>query len=83
MAWERSGGTGVVRHIKVVGRSAGRPRALAVIAMSEGFRVHSRVIAVPPETVHVGALVRLAVDVGPGPRELVFRPCDLPRGDEW
>jgi uncharacterized OB-fold protein len=78
LPWERSGGMGVVRHITVVGRSTGAPRALAIIEMSEGFRLRSRIIGVPPENVRVGALVRLTVDAS-HPQELTFQPCDFSR----
>lgn len=82
LAYERSGDIGVVRHVTIVGRSNGAPRALAIIDMSEGFRVQATVSAVPPDMVHIGAQVRLAADAGPNARELVFRLCDVPRGDE-
>ncbi|MDQ1006075.1 putative OB-fold protein [Streptomyces sp. V4I23] len=80
MPWEPSGGMGVVRHITVVGRSTGAPRALAIIEMSEGFRLRSRIIGVPPENVRVGTLVRLTVDAS-HPQELAFQPCDFSRAN--
>ncbi|MFI2367529.1 Zn-ribbon domain-containing OB-fold protein [Streptomyces sp. NPDC018833] len=78
LAWERSAGTGVVRHLAVVGRNTGTPQVLAIIDMREGFWLRSRVIGVSPGTVRVGAVVRLAVDGGPGPQELAFRLGDVP-----
>ncbi|MEV4334632.1 OB-fold domain-containing protein [Streptomyces sp. NPDC049597] len=78
LAWERSAGTGVVRHLTVVGRSTGNPRVLAIIDMREGFWLRSRVIGVSPGAVRVGAVVRLAVDGGPEAHELTFRLGDVP-----
>lgn len=78
LVWERSDGTGVVRHLTVVGRSTGTPRVLAIIDMREGFWLRSRVIGVSPGAVRVGAVVRLAVDGGPEPHELTFRLGDVP-----
>ncbi|MBZ4014456.1 Zn-ribbon domain-containing OB-fold protein [Streptomyces purpurogeneiscleroticus] len=75
LAGERSSGIGVIRHVTVVGRGEGRPRAMAVIDMHEGFCLRARVSAVPLDSARVGALVRLAS--GPRPREIVFQLCDL------
>jgi uncharacterized OB-fold protein len=73
MSGERSEGVGVVRHVAVVGRSTGTPHALAIIEMSEGFRLRARVVAALPDTVRTGARVRLATDATPGVGELIFR----------
>ncbi|MFD0441657.1 Zn-ribbon domain-containing OB-fold protein [Streptomyces rhizosphaericus] len=74
MAEERSDGTGVIHHVTVVGRSAGRPRAMAIIDMREGFRIRARVSAVPLARACVGAQVRLGF--GPQPQEIAFQLCD-------
>jgi uncharacterized OB-fold protein len=73
LATERSDGIGVVLHVTVVGRSAGRPRAMAVIEMREGFRLHARVSAEPLQRARVGARVRLGF--GPRPQEIAFQLC--------
>ncbi|WP_413812386.1 Zn-ribbon domain-containing OB-fold protein [Streptomyces sp. OE57] len=74
MAEERSDGTGVIHHVTVVGRGAGRPRAMAIIDMHEGFRLRARVSAVPLARACVGAQVRLGF--GPEPQEIAFQLCD-------
>ncbi|WP_181138737.1 Zn-ribbon domain-containing OB-fold protein [Streptomyces sp. Ru73] len=74
MAEERSAGIGVIRHVTVVGRREGRPRAMAVIDMREGFCLRARVGAVPLDSARIGDRVRLAS--GPRPREIVFQLCD-------
>lgn len=82
LAWERSDGTGAIRHISVVGRCTGRPRAIAIIEMAEGFRLRSRIIGTPPDTVRVGACVQLASGIESGARELLFRLCTASCGDK-
>ncbi|MEU8874755.1 zinc ribbon domain-containing protein [Streptomyces javensis] len=74
MAEERSDGIGVIHHVTVVGRSAGRPRAMAIIDMHEGFRLRARVSAVPLARACIGAQVRLGF--GPQPQEIAFQLCD-------
>ncbi|MGW4873882.1 Zn-ribbon domain-containing OB-fold protein [Streptomyces chartreusis] len=74
LAEERSGGIGTIRHVTVVGRDVGMPRAMAVIDMDEGFRLRARVSAAPLNRARVGALVRLGF--GPRPQEIVFQVCD-------
>ncbi|MEU6603209.1 Zn-ribbon domain-containing OB-fold protein [Streptomyces flaveolus] len=76
LAWERSGGIGVISHVVIAGRSTRRPRALAMINMREGFSLRSRIFGAPPHTVRVGALVRLATDIQLDSQELLFRLCD-------
>ncbi|MBP8531736.1 Zn-ribbon domain-containing OB-fold protein [Streptomyces sp. MK37H] len=74
MAEERSDGIGVIHHVTVVGRSVGKPRAMAIIDMHEGFRLRARVSAVPLTRACVGAQVRLGF--GPQPQEIAFQLCD-------
>ncbi|AGP61194.1 Zn-ribbon domain-containing OB-fold protein [Streptomyces rapamycinicus] len=74
MAEERSDGIGVIHHVTVVGRSTGKPRAMAIIDMDEGFRLRARVSAVPLARACVGAQVRLGF--GPQPQEIAFHLCD-------
>ncbi|MFJ8675750.1 Zn-ribbon domain-containing OB-fold protein [Streptomyces sp. NPDC093589] len=76
LAWEPGIGTGVIRRV-TVGRNAGVPRPVAVIAMDEGYRLRARIIGAPPERIHQGALVRLATSAGLPPQELVFQLCDV------
>ena len=76
LAWEPGTGTGVIRRVTVVGRNAGAPRASAVIAMDDGYRLSARIIGTPPERIHQGARVRLATSAGPRSQELAFQLCD-------
>ncbi|MGW9048445.1 Zn-ribbon domain-containing OB-fold protein [Streptomyces lydicus] len=76
MTSEPSTGTGVVRRVTAVGRNAGVPHPLAVIAMNEGFRLRARIIGAAPGRVHQGALVRLATYAGLRSQELAFQFCD-------
>jgi uncharacterized OB-fold protein len=78
LTWEPSTGTGVIRRVTVVGRNAGKPRSLAVIAMDEGFRLRARIIGTAPERIHQGALVQLATSTGPRSQELAFQLRDAP-----
>lgn len=72
-ATERSGGIGVIHQVTVVGRSVGRPRAMAIIEMREGFRLRARVSAEPLQRAQVGAQVRLGF--GLRPQEIAFQLC--------
>lgn len=74
MAEERSDGIGVIHHVTFVGRSVGKPRAMAIIDMREGFRLRARVSAVPLARACVGAEVRLGF--GAQPQEIAFQLCD-------
>ena len=74
MAEQRSDGIGVIRRVTVVGRGTGKPRAMAVIDMCEGFRLHARVSAVPLARACAGAQVRLGF--GPRPQEIAFQLRD-------
>lgn len=77
---ERSGGTGVVRHATIVGRSTGAPRAVALIAMDEGYRLRATVTVTgtPLDAIHTGARVRLSLDDTHASGELAFRLSDGP-----
>jgi uncharacterized OB-fold protein len=70
-AAERSGGIGVIRQVTLVGRSVGRPRAMAIIEMREGFRLRAKVSAEPLHRVQVGAQVRLGF--GLRSQEIIFQ----------
>ncbi|MFF2655179.1 Zn-ribbon domain-containing OB-fold protein [Streptomyces sp. NPDC058045] len=82
LAWERSAGTGVVRHVSVVGRSTGRPRAIAIVDMDEGFWLSARIATTQPDAVGVGTAVALPADSPADPRQPVFRICPPPH-DSW
>ncbi|GAA2458681.1 Zn-ribbon domain-containing OB-fold protein [Streptomyces macrosporus] len=78
---EAGGGTGVVRRVISVDRSAGTPCTVALITMDEGYQVRSTVTGTPPQGVHTGARVRLAPETAHGHRKPVFRLCEDPYAD--
>lgn len=73
--WERSSGSGLVRHTTVVRRPNGALRTIAVIDMAEGFRLRATLAGVAPDTVRPGTTVSLDSSAA-YPRELTFRIGD-------
>ncbi|GAA2408406.1 hypothetical protein GCM10010420_40920 [Streptomyces glaucosporus] len=73
---EPGGGTGVVRRVLSVDRSAGAPRTVVLITMDEGYQLRSAVTGTPPHAVHAGARVRLAPETARERRGPVFRLCE-------
>ncbi|MFE4423989.1 Zn-ribbon domain-containing OB-fold protein [Streptomyces sp. NPDC056817] len=70
--WQESAGAGVVYATSAIHERGAEPRNVVLVDLDEGFRMMSRVVGVPADSVAIGAPVRARVVEEAGEPVVVF-----------